>query len=108
MGQVFENGAFRIPVSIRSKLSFSERFMSVEVFRKIEKNPSVIRFLLAHVKCMPQKMGTGMVKGEMAKTEIDIVFFPWPCSLKELVLAEIPIFSLNQTNIQHVLSVVRN
>lgn len=56
---------------------------------------------------MPQKMGTGMAKGEMAKTEIDFFFFfSWPCSLKELVLVEIPNFSLKQTDSQHVASVV--
>lgn len=47
----------------------------MEVFRKVEKNLSVIRFLLADVKCMPQRMGTGMDKGEMAKTEIAFFFF---------------------------------
>lgn len=50
-------------------------------------------------------MGTGIAKGEMAKTE-KTIFFLWPCSLKELVLARIPNFSLNQTDIQYVESVV--
>lgn len=108
MGQVFENGAFGIEVSIRSKLSFSERFVCGGIQGNRKKSLSH-KISPGDVKCVPQKMGTGMAKGEMAKTEIGCFFFlPRPCSLKELVLAEITLFSLNQTDTQRGLSVVRN
>lgn len=39
VGQIFEDGAFGIEVSISSKLGFSERFMPVALFRKTAKIP---------------------------------------------------------------------
>lgn len=38
-GQISENEAFGVAVSVRSKIGFSERLMPVEAFRKTAKIP---------------------------------------------------------------------